>query len=91
MSGQPQEAPDRRPVVLAADDEAGILQLIDEVLSDAGYRTLTAADGQEALDLAARSRPDLLLLDVSMPVMDGYGQPAAAREVGAQIGPLSRW
>ncbi len=64
-----------QPSVLIVDDESFIrvllLQTLEE-LAEQGVRMLTAADGQEALDLAIAERPDVILLDVMMPELDGY-------------------
>jgi two-component system, chemotaxis family, chemotaxis protein CheY len=58
--------------VLVVDDDEDIRDLIQLELEDGGYRVLTAPDGQVALDLLGRSRIDLILLDMRMPVMDGW-------------------
>ena len=63
---------DRPPVILAADDDDDILQLVVFRLERSGYTVLQARDGQEALALAAEHRPDLAVLDVMMPKMDGF-------------------
>lgn len=60
-----------RQTVLAVDDETDILKLLRYNLSNAGYGFLEAEDGPEALELAKRSLPDLILLDVMLPNMDG--------------------
>lgn len=60
------------PLVLVADDEAEILELVREVLGQAGFRTITATDGEEVVDLALTRRPDVIVLDVMMPKLDGY-------------------
>jgi CheY-like chemotaxis protein len=65
--------------VLVADDEFGILLVLEMVLSEAGYRVVTAGNGRQALELAAAERPDLLLLDWMMPVLDGPAVVAALR------------
>ena len=77
--------PDRRPLAIVADDEVEMRRLISEVLAEAGFETLSARDGFELLDLAARHRPQLIVADVMMPSMDGYtavahlrGQPVTA-------------
>ncbi len=57
--------------VLVADDEPTLLSLIAELLADEGYDVVTARDGREALELASRRAPDLILLDVMMPRLDG--------------------
>ena len=58
-------------VVLVGDDEFGIAELIDAVLTDEGYRVLTAMNGRQGLAAMANERPDLVFLDYMMPVMDG--------------------
>lgn len=57
--------------ILAVDDHATVRMLLDDVLSEQGYRVITANNGAEALIAARRERPDLILLDVMMPNMDG--------------------
>ncbi len=61
-----------RPRVLIADDEPHIVLSLEFLLDRAGYDTVAAADGEEALDLVHRLRPDLVLLDVMMPKRNGY-------------------
>jgi DNA-binding response OmpR family regulator len=60
------------PVVLVADDDHDILGLVAFRLERAGYAVLTASDGETALRLALDEVPDLALLDVMMPKLDGY-------------------
>ncbi len=60
-----------RPVVLVVDDEPDIRRLVSDALRLEGYRVRTAGDGQEALQRVAEERPDLILLDLMLPVMDG--------------------
>ncbi|MBI3978385.1 MAG: response regulator [Chloroflexi bacterium] len=57
--------------ILLADDEASFRLVVAHTLSDAAFRLIYAADGEEALELAAQERPDLILLDVAMPKLDG--------------------
>jgi diguanylate cyclase (GGDEF)-like protein len=57
--------------VLVAEDDASTREMIDMALQDAGYDCVLAADGRAALEQARAARPDLVLLDVSMPVMSG--------------------
>ena len=57
--------------ILIADDEPAIVDLVRFTLEDAHVRIVDAADGAAALDLARRERPDLVLLDVQMPRLDG--------------------
>ena len=58
--------------ILAVDDDVGLLQLINEMLARQGYEILLAENGQQAIEIATRERPDLILLDVMMPDMDGF-------------------
>jgi len=59
-------------VVLAADDNEDILALVAFRLERAGYRVLQARDGSEALRMALERRPDMVILDLMMPRLDGY-------------------
>jgi DNA-binding response OmpR family regulator len=59
------------PLVLVADDDEDILSLVAFRLEKAGYRILTASDGQQALELALDHSPDLAVLDVMMPKLTG--------------------
>lgn len=61
-----------RPIVLVVDDQEEVRNLVCDVLAEAGFRTVTAADGDEAVELALRHRPVLIVLDVVMPKLDGY-------------------
>lgn len=58
--------------IMVVDDQSSVRQLLQEYLTEQGYRVVTAADGQTALYLARHEQPDLVLLDVMMPKMDGY-------------------
>ncbi|GAA4942695.1 response regulator [Actinoplanes utahensis] len=59
------------PTVLVVDDDETVRDLVTFKLQMAGFRTITAADGCTALTLVAESRPDLVVLDIAMPGMDG--------------------
>jgi CheY-like chemotaxis protein len=61
-----------KPIVLVADNEPDIVDLVRFELEREGYDVLGANDGQEALDLAHDHEPDLVLVDVHMPKVDGY-------------------
>jgi len=61
-----------RPLVLAADDDEDILGLVAFRLERSGYDVLQARDGEEAFELAVREQPDLAVLDVMMPKLDGF-------------------
>jgi two-component system alkaline phosphatase synthesis response regulator PhoP len=60
-----------KPKILIVDDEADILELIQYNLNQEGYQVFTASNGQEAITVAKKVLPDLILLDVMMPKMDG--------------------
>ena len=62
--------PDER-TILVVDDDAGIVNLLKENLSQVGYRVLEGFDGQAALQLAQSGKPNLIILDVNMPVING--------------------
>ena len=57
--------------ILIVDDEERILKLYSTVLRKAGYQVLTASDAKKGLDLAVSAQPDLIFLDVMMPIVDG--------------------
>jgi CheY-like chemotaxis protein len=57
--------------VLVVDDERAIRDFLDDVLTGEGYQVTTASDGQAALTQLATAAPDLVLLDIMMPVLDG--------------------
>lgn len=59
--------------ILVAEDRDASRELLDAVLSAAGYRVLLAADGEEALGYAETAEIDLVILDLRMPRLDGYG------------------
>jgi two-component system response regulator VicR len=58
--------------ILVVDDEASIVNIISYNLKKEGYDVITASDGEQALDIALNENPDLILLDIMMPKMDGY-------------------
>jgi len=68
------------PLVLAVDDEAGILRLIKLELTTQGFRVVTASSGEEALRMAEEQRPDIALLDIVMPEMTGLEVMRRLRE-----------
>ena len=67
--------PDGMPpkTVLVVDDEERLVALLDSYLTQQGFRVVTASNGVEALDVARRERPDLIVLDWMMPGLDGLG------------------
>ncbi len=81
MAGSSQtRTPEAR--LLVVDDEPNIRELLSASLRYAGFEVATAADGQQALALAESFRPDLILLDVMMPGLDGFGVVRRMRESG---------
>jgi CheY-like chemotaxis protein len=64
--------------VLIVDDDPAILNMLDELLRDESYDTLLAADGESAVLIAKSEQPDLILMDLMLPVKDG---PTAIREL----------
>ncbi len=67
---QPNSNSERK--ILVVDDEPDTLQLLARRIQSAGYRVITASDGMEALNLARKENPDLVVLDLMLPKMDGY-------------------
>jgi two-component system KDP operon response regulator KdpE len=67
--------------ILVVDDEPTFVSLVSKALSHKGYEVLTAGDGQEALRLLFTQRPELVLLDVMMPRMDGWQTCSRIREI----------
>ncbi len=61
-----------RSKILIVDDEPFNVDYLEQELEDLGYETISASNGQEALDKVAAEAPDLILLDVMMPIMDGF-------------------
>ena len=58
--------------ILVVDDEPQIVELVGDYLKQAGFRVVTAGDGQTALTLARHERPDLVVLDLMLPELDGF-------------------
>ncbi|HEY2553194.1 MAG TPA: response regulator transcription factor [Streptosporangiaceae bacterium] len=76
---------DRIPQVLVVDDEPNIRELVEVALKFHGCAVLTAADGQEALRRAAAAGPDLIVLDVMLPGMDGFEVCRRLRAAGNNV------
>jgi CheY-like chemotaxis protein len=68
------------PTILIVENEVSNRVLIEKVLSTRGYRCLSASNGREALDMLDREVVDLILTDLSMPVLDGYRTTQLIRE-----------
>ena len=67
--------------ILVAEDERDIRELIVFTLEFAGFEVVSASNGVEAVELAAREHPDLILMDVRMPLMTGYQACEALRQI----------
>jgi twitching motility two-component system response regulator PilH len=65
--------------VLIVDDARADLMNLEKIVSDAGYTTLTATNGQQAVEMSKSAMPDVILMDVNMDQMDGF---AATRAIG---------
>lgn len=63
---------ERKKKILVVDDEPGIVKMLESRLEKSGYQVSTAMDGLDGLNKARTEHPDLILLDVMMPEMDGY-------------------
>jgi len=64
---------EKRPYILIVDDDPDILEGILTILETQPYRTATARDGKKCMEMIAQETPDLLILDLLMPRMDGWG------------------
>ncbi len=73
--------------VLMADDEIDILTIMSKKIRAEGYEVITANDGQEAWEKIVKEIPDVILLDLSMPVLDGFSVLKKLREAP----PSSKW
>ncbi len=69
-----------RSVILVVDDDHAICRYLSQILEDDGHETITALDGEGALELARRRKPDLITMDLMMPGMDGKAAIAALRD-----------
>lgn len=70
---------ERQPRILVVDDEANIRELLTQEFTEAGYAVLTAANGREAVAKVRADRPDLVVLDVMMPEMNGFDVAAVLK------------
>ncbi len=71
--------------ILVVDDDPAILETVTDILQDEGYAVATAKNGQEALQEVERRRPSLVLLDMRMPVLDGWGFARLLAERGIRV------
>lgn len=68
-------------VILYVEDNHANRELVKRILEVEGYTVLEAVDGQQGLDIAAAQKPDLILMDINLPEMDGYAVTAKLREM----------
>ena len=73
-----------KPLVMVIDDELGVRELIGDALRLGGFDAIEAVDGLEALQILRHTRPDLLIIDVNMPNMDGFALLSKLRERGVE-------
>ena len=71
--------------ILVADDESHILSVVSLKLRNAGFRVLTAQDGEEALEMALHEKPDLLITDYQMPLLSGLELCQRLRQQKASV------
>jgi two-component system chemotaxis response regulator CheY len=71
--------------ILVVDDDPSIREVVAQILDFEGYPVQTATDGAQALDAVADARPSLVLLDMRMPVLDGWGFAHALRARGVHL------
>lgn len=69
-------------MILIVDDEAGVRELLGDALRIAGFETSTASDGMSALTAIRNKKPDLLIIDINMPLMDGFELVERLRSTG---------
>ncbi|MBI5623605.1 MAG: response regulator [Elusimicrobia bacterium] len=75
-----------KPRVVAIDDDPAVIELLGSVLALSGYDVACAENGQKGLELVRKNKPQLVLLDVSMPVMDGVETLKRIREFDPRVG-----
>ena len=78
-----QPVPAHRFLILVVDDAADNVAMLSLDLQNQGYRVVTATNGEEAVTVASYALPDLILMDISMPRLDGLGATRKIREVPA--------
>ena len=71
----------KKPLLLIVEDDVNQRALYEEEMRDEGYEVVTASDGRQALQVASDAHPDLVIMDVNMPVMDGLDTMSRLIEV----------
>ena len=75
-----------KPKILVIKDNEQNLYLISFILDKYGYEVVQSQDGREGIELASRVKPELIILDIQLPVMDGYEVARRRRSYRAQAG-----
>jgi len=73
-------SPITKPLILSVDDDQDTLKLIEQLLTKTGYNVVTTGSGSNALLAINKEKPDLILLDIMMPDMDGYDVSSKLQE-----------
>ncbi|MEM6640423.1 MAG: ATP-binding protein [Pseudomonadota bacterium] len=87
----PPATPRARPIgdadvrILVAEDDPDIIDLVQIILAGAGYRVDVAMNGQDAVDMCGQTKPDLVLMDVNMPILNGLEAATAMRQRGLTV------
>ncbi len=71
--------------ILIAEDDRSLLSTLQEELTDEGFSVVTALDGEEGLIVAKKEKPDLLLIDIKMPKIDGITMARKLKEAGINV------
>lgn len=71
----------RKLKIMIVDDEQLVINLLQAILTKEGYDVVTALNGQEAVQLAEEHKPGLIIMDIGMPVLDGYQSTAKIRSL----------
>jgi len=71
--------------ILIAEDDKSLLSALQEKFTNQGFSVVTALDGEEGLIVAEKEKPDLLLLDIKMPIIDGITMARKLKEVGINV------
>jgi len=75
-----------KPKILYIEDNDQNFYLVSFILSAEGYEVIRAQDGRKGIDLAVSMRPDLILLDIQLPVMDGYATARELKKIPVPVG-----
>ncbi len=84
----PEALSEKRPLVLVVDDNRPVRQAIQWALEEEGFGVLTAGDGEEAVRHVVEHQPAVVILDINLPLLDGYEVSRALRERYAQDVPI---